>query len=589
MTDSWISFDPVFPFWIVYAISTFLFLILVWTEWNRKLRFRSGRIIGQGLIMLSLLGLALQPNLRIKTSEQPILLLTKNYDAVIADSLIKVDTNSKVLIDVDAVPYKNAIKLTSHRQVCEWNGRIIYLLGEGLPLHTLECVNEKSYFYFPASVPIGITHLNSAAHYTTNRWNKIEGEYTNDSKATWLALKGPAGIEDSVLIAGKGVVPFSLSFYPKTTGKLHYQLIEMDSAWGKTISHTFPIEVLASKKLKIVFLSSFPTFEQRYLKNFLIEYGHEVTIRNQISRGRFQFEAGNQPIKEFVSLTSSLLAEVDLLMLDQASYTALSGNEKKILLKAVQDGLGLLALPDATAQLNEWKNVLALRVIENKPDTITISLEREQDIQLPSIPLQAEGRHTPLLTSKEGRTVSGYFFRGLGRVAFQFLQETYSLGLQGNKNEYAMLWTLLLEKTAREATQKYKLKIRTPFPWHKDEPVLFDLISGIDKPSVTFNGMQIPLQEDVNIDNVWQGKVWLTSDGWNTLHIDSTQVNFFASSAEEWNALRIANQLKENQVAAKEDFLASEGTKYTISKVDPIIFFIVLLLAATFIWLAPKV
>ncbi len=565
-------------------------MILAWTEWKRKQRFRSGRIIAQGLIVLSLLGLVLRPSIRIKTAESPILLLTKNYDAAIADSLSATENGLKILTTVDATPYKNATQLTSHRHVCELTSEIKYLLGEGLPLHVLECVNEKNYRYFPASVPVGITHLHSQAQYNANRWNKIEGEYTNDLTAMWLMLKGPAGMEDSVLISKNGTTPFSLSFYPKTTGKLEYQLIEKNSASNREISHTLPVEGEPNRKLKIIFLSSFPTFEQRYLKNFLIDDGHSVTIRNHISRDRFQFEAGNQPIKEFTLLTSSLLAEVDLLMLDQVSFTSLSRSEKKILLKAVQSGLGLLALPDATQQsVKEWKDVLPLAFSANESDTATISLEREKDFQLRAISLQAKGRHTPLFISKEGKTVSGYFFKGLGKITFQFLQETYQLGLQGKKHAYTMLWTSLLEKTAREEIHKHQFKIRTPFPWYKDEPFLFDLISGISQPLVTYNGEKIPLQEDVNIDNVWHSKIWLASNGWNTLRIDSTDVNLFASLPEEWNALRIANQLKENQAVAKKDFLKNEETKYSTSKMEPLIFFMVLLLASAFTWLAPKI
>lgn len=196
------------------------------------------------------------------------------------------------------------------------------------------------------------------------------------------------------------------------------------------------------------------------------------------------------------------------------------------------------------------------------------------------------------ITQKDGRILSGYRYSGFGKIGFQLLHETYRIRLEGNVDDYAAVWSALIERTARTRNEMFRAKLRTLFPYYTDEPLSVEIISSGAQPTLYSGRISLPITEDVVIDNLWLGKSWADEAGWHQFLIqeDSTQLNYFVSANDDWKTLRIANQIKANKLVQ-----ASNGESHAMVKnyeeqaVSALLFYLLFLFAAAFLWLAPKI
>jgi hypothetical protein len=125
------------------------------------------------------------------------------------------------------------------------------------------------------------------------------------------------------------------------------------------------------------------------------------------------------------------------------------------------------------------------------------------------------------------------------------LQETYRLALSGDSTAYASYWSPLLEKITRIKSTDSKIKIITPFPWFENEPIDMEMISAAENASLFSDSIRIPLQEDVDIDNVWYGRTWATSSGWHTLKTEGGSfLSYYVCKQDSWRTLSISNQME---------------------------------------------
>ncbi len=542
--------EPVFPFVTSVVVAAIVLAVLIVLETRRKQRFLVFRIVAQIFLVGSVLLLILRPSIVTSRSEN-ILLLTNGYDQKTIDSL----------------PSLKPVAVASVNELSKLNG-VSVIAGDGLPSWALDLLPSRDFKFVPSAEPNGITWIDLDDHIYAHRWNEIRGTYNGEE--TTIKLRGPGGIDDSVKVS-KG--NFSLSFFAKAPGRFNYELITEEGI------ETLPLVIEPERALNIIFISNYPTFEVRYLKNFLASKGHRLSIRNQVSKGLYKFEFANRPAINFQSLTTALLNDTDLLIIDENSLTSSSPSDQKNLRTAVDNGLGVIVLPEtAKAPLIEFTQI-------EQQDTATISLGRAGSIQLPALSIESK-KSTPLLTAK-GRVVNGYSYSGAGKVGYQLLKETYRAGLQGKSDIYSALWVPLLEKVARTAKKDFKLKITSPFPYYENEPISFDIISSGKDPKITIDNIQYPLTEDVFIDDLWHGTTWLDGNQWHEFLIDSVTTAVHVAKSDTWRSVSASNNRKATALRAGEQ--SNETT--SLSKDDStikILLFVTFILAAGFLWLAPK-
>ena len=552
--------EPLFSPSLSIAIALAVLGALVFLEIKRKLKYLVPRLIAQLLLVTSILLLTLRPSIETK-DDQTILLLTEGYQQKTIDSLTTQDHSLK------------PVAFASVNELSKLNG-VSVITGDGLPLWAIDLLPAKNYSFISSAHPQGITSIETDDHIYAHRWNHVRGTYAGE--AALLKLRGPGGIDDSVKVTNGA---FSLSFFAKAPGRFSYELVTPRG------NETLPLVIEPEQTFNIVFVSNYPTFENRYLKNFLASKGHRLSIRNQVSRGLYKFEFANRPSDNFQSLTPALLNETDLVVIDERSWHSLSGGEQKNVQAAINNGLGVIVLPDAKPEKRS-PYLLQFSTTQEK-DTSRVSLGRVGSLGLPTLQLETK-QSTAILTAANNRVVSGYVHSGSGKVGYQLLNETYPVGLQGKAEAYSALWVPLLEKTARTIKQDFKLRITSPFPHYEDEPISFDIISSGNEPALSIDNIQFPLTEDVYVDDLWHGTVWLSGNTWHDFVIDSITTPVHVAKEGTWKSVRSNNNRKATALHSG----SSADTEYVATARDygkiKTILFSIFVLAAGFLWLSPK-
>ena len=481
-------------------------------------------------------------------------------------------------------PYKNSTRLF-HDELPERANEIKIVIGQGLPRYLLDDIADRTFHFIPAPSPEGITNLFVSEHNIINRKNSITATLNSRDGKGWIKLSGPGGKEDSVAIKNKGQNDFELAFFPKHSGELLYSLSIHD---GDTqYEEILPVTVDQERPLQFLFLLSYPTFEAQNLKSFLTGKNHSIVLRYQLSKNNFRYEYVNHDQIRVDRLTSALLGNIDLLITDGETMSSLSPAEKTALEKSIFAGLGLLHLKPITAKsLAEFFPFQSTTV---KSDTAILQIGTKS-LNFPAFKLRITPT-PPTIPVQKNKTgiLSGYTFRGAGKIGFQLLQETYPLALSGDSISYAELWSSLLEKISRSRSQPSKIKIVTPFPWYENEPIDIEVLSSTENISLSVDSIPLPLKENVVFDNIWSTRTWAGNRGWHLLETgDGTSLHYYVSGPTEWKTLSLVNQQNENKISARQDLEDTSEKIDSREEIPPLIFYITFLVAAGFIWLAPK-
>jgi hypothetical protein len=584
MIDIGLSIHPVFPLWIISAVVITLLALMMWKEWQRKIKYRYARIAAVILINISILGLLLQPVVERERESDGVVLLTPHYKASIADSLLKANSKLTVVRTTDAIPYGDASVLDNLDDLYQ-DIDLHFVLGDGLPEYMVREIKRPFQFY-KGELPIGIVKWQTPKSFKPNQIHKIQGTLRS-SGAAQIKLIGPGGLEDSVSFSQQGNHDFVLSLTPKQSGLFLYSVVIEDE--GKSSTQKFPVKVMEEKKLNILFVQNYPTAETRYLKNFMLDNGHALAVRSKISKDRFRYEYANRESLRIDRLSPEILNEFDLFFIDQESLDALSNNEKTALEESVKQGLGLLTLYSSKDNMkgSAW---LSLSMKEISADTVRINLSSSK-YTFSVLPLKVTDVVEPITQSK-GRVLSGYVNKGVGRIAFQLLQETYRLILEGKKMDYASLWTPLVERAARTENSKFKIEIDAPFPMFPNEPLNVHVIAANATPQLMNDGILLPLREDVVIDDYWHATIWAGDEGWHQFSTkqDSITMHYYVSNTTEWQSLCISQLHRLNETVNQNNSNRNENLLIVKEQqpVSLLLFFFIFLLSAGFLWLVPK-
>lgn len=578
--------DPLFPLSWIIPVAVLVVCLLGWLEIRRHQKLLALRLLALLVSVLSITGLIVNPSVPVSKSSD-IILLTPGYNPKALDSLLNAHSKSRVY-KLHAVNGNNgAIEILNYRDLSDLRGNL-FVLGEGLPGYMLEYMDTASLRYFSFTDLPGVTGINTTKIYTADKRAALEGVATFHANRT-ISLSGPAGQEDSVQVTGTKTNPFTVNFLPKVSGLFVYTLSVSDTLGKETYSEPVPVQVEEQKPLSILFLSDYPSAEVRFLKNFLEKRNHRLILRYKVSKDKYRTEFINTKQQTIGLLNEDLLQHIDLVLTDAVSVGSLSNRELAALKEAMKSGLGLLTLINTTTIPKQATEFLTVTANKIKSDSAELLLHTQR-IKIPATPLSLTSTKNINTVQRElsGRIVSGYFQTGLGKSGFQLLANTFSLELAGQKDAYAEIWSPLIEAVARKEIKKYDVRFTTAFPYYPDEPVEFKIIAGAEKPRVTFDSTEISLVEDPLVKNVWYGKIWAGSVGWNslTIHQDSSQHNFFVSQPGAWRSMRVLNQQRGmRNLLSQQEQIREQIVLLPVSK---IIFFLLFLLSAGFLWVAPK-
>jgi hypothetical protein len=252
--------------------------------------------------------------------------------------------------------------------------------------------------------------------------------------------------------------------------------------------------------------------------------------------------------------------------------------------------LGLMMMnADPSKETKARINFFPFLADNTKNDTTSLILSKTSVI-LSALPYRiVESSIVKSIIKNKSGILAGYKNQGLGKIGFQFLQQTYQLTLAGDSLTYSNLWSPIIENISRSNVSLSKIKITTPFPIYQDEPIAFEIISSSENPILIADSIKTPLQEDVMLDDVWHARIWASKPGWHIARLqDDASLYYYVSKPEEWQSLSIANQIKANQLASSTSAITSLEKIMESKRIEAIYSYLLFILTAGFLWLAPK-
>ncbi len=575
MTEPLLSFDPVFSYGATVIVLLALLSFVIWVEWRRPLKFKSWRLLAGVLLIISLAGILFVPSIRSQRSSI-VIVKSVGFQQHVLDSLqsqfrfAEFYTSSQ--LDRTQAPNKLA----------EMNASSVLVVGNGLSAAEADLLHDVSLQFFPGQIPEGIIDLQLPDHPVVNRRNFVEG-VCNVAQPSFLVLEGPGGKEDSVHLSKNGKQNFRISFTPRETGQITYQL-RLNQKREK-----LPIQVYPQTTRKIIFIQYFPTFETRYLKAFLSKK-NRLTSRYQVSKNNFRFEFINAPATRIDRLSTEMLNTFDLLVVDSDAFSALSSNEEQNIIESVRNGLGVLFLfnesPLSNRKISNWLKIDFEKVYT---DSAHVKLFTHSAVPFSAWPAKPTSGDLIQVIQNNSRVLSGYRYLGLGKIGFQLLQETYRLQLEGDSLGYQKLWNEIVAQTSRTDASQNKVRLITDFPVYPNQPVEFEIISSTEKPTLLHNNVTIPLKEDERIDDVWYARVWPDEPGWHEVKIagDSVSFNYFVSENGAWSSLEGMHSVERTKRMAQNSNKNAE-LLVVYKPLSKLAWYILFILVAGFLWLAPK-
>jgi hypothetical protein len=353
--------------------------------------------------------------------------------------------------------------------------------------------------------------------------------------------------------------------------------------------------VAKERKLKMVFISQYPTFESRYLKNLMAEQGHSLALRYQLSKDKFRYEFANQAEVPFRRLTTILLEDADLLWIDEASLDALSREEANALNATVDQGLGVFVIVNEASVSRNARRWLPFQLTRYDADTLLVAVDSDRRASLTGVRFEIgkSPEVMPLWEDRSGSLIAAYAHQGQGKIGTALWQDTYRLVLKGQELVYASLWMEVIESLARRASVCCDIEVETKEPYFIDEPIRFTVTSSLEEPPlVRYKGEVVPLMENWQLDNIWNGTIWPDAAGWDSLFLDAAgqSKHFFAHERPDWQSVAVSQQIANTALHARRESGISTPCTQAIKKpVSAAVFYLLLLVGFGGLWLAPKV
>lgn len=568
-------FWPALVFWVI------LISVFIWKE--RAFSGNKGFILKIVLIFLavsSLALLALKPALLKEVKEGRVVITTDNFKQSQLDSLKKAYRNLKV------IDYNNDESLLGLS-----NSEEIFVLGSGIPTYDLWSLKNIPVTYLPGQELSGIIKLNYKQENNVGNQLDVKGIFANPRSKNRLVLEDAGGTAlDSLIFDSEEKEHFQLSTHLKVSGNFVFSIVEKDSLGEVLNRNTLPVKINESKTPRILILNAFPTFEIKYLKNFLADLGHEVVVKNRITTGRYKFEFFNTEQKNLRSLNFSNLEGFDLVILDAEFLKNLSNSERNALLKSIKSsGLGLLILGEAKA-LNNLGDFSVFT--PQSVSTLEVGFDKLKTVRLAIQPyrLKQEFGLAEIHTSNAS-IFSAYKRLGQGRIGTTMLKDTWQLLLDGKQDAYQQIWSEIIEEVSKRESILASFSPIDKFAV-KDKPFTFQIRTSLENPKIfDQNDRLIPLKQDLNASETWSGVTHPLSLGWQQLNMeqDSTlSYEYYVHQSESWKSLRHFKTQQANLKFFQETFTSNKDISQIYVAIDPFWFFGIFLLSMAGLWLMPK-
>lgn len=556
-----------------------LLIVFIWKEWSQSGKHRLYfKVLLAFLAISSLILIALKPAIPGDKDSNKLVLLTHGFEKFQLDSLKKAHKKIKQLEYEPGQLISKEIRAAKN----------VFILGHGIRQYDLWQLDEIPALFLVGNLPEGVVKLNYEQENFVGDSLVLKGLYANPESGNQLVMQDPAGTGlDSLVFNTEEKRSFRLSAELKVEGKYLFSLVEKDSFGEILTSDPVPVKVSKKDPLQILVINSFPTFETRYLKNFLAEAGHRITVRSQITTGRYKYEYFNTNRSSLGSLTEESLGPFDLLIIDAAALRSLPGNQRSAIENSAREnGLGVFIQADDAF----FKSPGILADLDFERITATeVSIEHWPGIKFPIHPYTLKDDfRIQSIHSANNLISTGYKRNGFGRIGTTIFTNTYQLMLDGHTRAYKQLWSQVVENISRKENPAVAWE-KNQMIAYKHEPYDFRLRTVLDSVEVkNKEGNTIPLMQEVDFPTLWKGTTWPKQSGWNTLQADTTGVfEYYVSNKTHWKALTAFNTFEANKRYFIRPEIVGQGLR-PLEPINPLWFFGLFLICMGGLWLEPK-
>jgi hypothetical protein len=527
---------------VVLSLCAVLFVWCVVRELRRVPNKRLGLRLGLNFIaILALALLGLEPARLHEPLQKKIALLTDPLPPETVDSLMQSKS-----FEVFTLNSKNQAK---HIQDAGFIARHfpkseIHLFGQGLNQADLTRLRGHLLVFHQSEPPKGIVELESKPTVVIGESLLVKGLVRGHFEQ--LIFKANEITVDS-LTNLKGETPFEFSFTPKQLGKLNLSLVldGKEEKWGAM--------VLPYQPLSILVLQSKPTFEIKYLKNFLTENGYRFAVRMMVGKARYHDEFWNMQSQSLTPLSRKMLSRFDIVMIDWETLSMLTPSERVALESAVlQEGLGLFITElDSLLQLqssHSFFQSFQLRPQEPREQSVNGKHFKSPPITLEGFTIVEDFGTQSLLQDSDGRSVAAFHQKGFGRIAISLVQNAYQWKLAGKPSVYAAYWAHLFSAIAKRASET---AISVPTISIEHEPIEFKIQTVLQIRlvwSYKKNSQEtfVPLRQETLNPTAWHGRYWAKESGWIAFKLNGEKRGWaFVSDENSFEALRQETRRKE--------------------------------------------
>lgn len=597
---------PVLPA-LYFGLLAFCLLLgggLVLLAWRRPHQRQRAIRMAAGAVAAGALWFTAFPPLRhIPAARAKAILLTEGYSPDTLRLLLRrLGSGTPVWAYGDARPAAKARPLASLLSLAEQRPglRQVHILGHGLPASELPMLGNMLLRLHPEPVFSGFHTAYWQPRLALGESLHIEGSVamSNTAAPAWVYLRAAGTVRDSVQLSAQGGA-FHLRYQPKTTGLALYELL-LRQAGQPLVTEPVPVEITQPLLPAVLLLTAAPSFEFKFLKNYLAEAHYPVALRTSVSRGLVQTDFVNQPTATLDHLTPALLARYGIIVADAPTLAALSPAEAQALQAAINAGrLGLITLAEATplpraAPARADFTVLARPVSQATPQPLSWA-----DAPAPAkaaVPASLQPRPVlrALVTGPNHALVAASRRLGLGFAVVSVVPETFRWALHGQAPVYASFWTRLLGAAIPPApiTASWSISPRWPQP---NQPTTLHLTADFPATQPTVRALaggppvQLALRQDTRLPEWSTAQYWPGAAGWHEIAGPSrTTYRFYVYPPSAWRGPEFAAR---QQAVSQRQVAGRPGDSTSVSELEPwpaMWFFGIFLLAAGYLWLEEK-
>lgn len=548
-----------------------VFITLLWIELSRSDKtHRLVRVLATFAAIVSLLGLVFKPYYLRENQDDLTILFTEGSTK--QDSLRQ------------AYPTARFIEWSDTVQVEHLSSNII-VDGYGIPQYDLWKVESSRIEFIKPQLPAGIIDITYSKEVDEGKTSEITFK-VNNSKDHKFVLEGLGEKYDSAIASDASSI-IRLEYKLKVAGMFALTLSEFGVANELINAETIPVSVNPAKKFNILLINAFPTFESRFLKQFLDTSDHNYFIRSQISTDKYRYESRGSSISEMARITTSALKGFDVLIINAVELMALPTSQQRVIANAIEnEGLGILIVAgndELNKKLPVWASV-GYKKVQN--ENFILSEEDELKVSTSNYRFASSTLSESAYSDNDGDLVQ-VNPRGLGKVVLSAFIETYELSLSGNDEAYQNLWKTLLESCLMPTGKKWSLENDFIYV---HEPSRFELINdSISK--VVYEGAEVALKQNMLVEDRWESLIWPTKSGWNFIDTnkgDQRRKWFYVHESDEFKSVKISERILANRRLMVNENVQKEALRENELEISLWWFYSIFIISMAYLWLQPK-